>query len=256
MDTRLPPGSGWFASPVNVIPNRLGYAARTVGRAMTTEPTVTEVEFSFDGGNFFLVEASEQAECGFELELVVPRSGGEVLEYFTVTGADPERVLALLERARNISEVRLLERFDDRARFELVTDGHLAKALADLGTPVTQITARAGYGRLTAEVPPHIDAGAAVEGFLAEYPAAELVARRRTERRAPLLTRDQFATEVMTDLTEKQLQVLRVAHAEGYFEWPREITAEVIADRFGVSTPTVSEHLRVAERKVFDALFE
>lgn len=222
---------------------------------MTNEPTVTEVEFRFDGGDFFLVEASEQAECEFELELVVPRSDGEVLEYFTVTGAEPEQVQALLEGARDVSAVRLLERSGDLARFELVTGGHLAKALADQGTRVTQITATAGQGRLTAEVPPHIDVGAAVEGFLAEWPNAELVARRLTERRAPLLTRDQLVAELVGDLTQKQLRALRVAHAAGYFEWPREVSAEEVADRLEISSPTLSEHLRAAERKLLGELF-
>lgn len=222
---------------------------------MADRRTVTEVEFRFDDGDFFLVAASEQAECEFQLELVVPRSDGEVLEYFTVMGADPERVLVLLDRARDVSEARLLEQSENRARFELVTEGHLAKALADLGTRVTQITAVAGRGQLMAEVPPHIDVGAAIDGFLAEYPDAELVARRRTERRAPLLTRDQFVTELVADLTERQLRVLRVAHAEGYFEWPRQVTAGEVADRLEVSTPTVSEHLRAAERKLLGGLF-
>lgn len=222
---------------------------------MADEPTVTEVEFRFDDGDFFLVAASEAAECEFELELVVPRSDGEVLEYFTVTGAHPERVQELLDGARDVSAVRLLEQTDDRARFELVTDGHLAKALADQGTRVTQITATAGQGQLTAEVPPHIDAGAAVQGFLAEWPNAELVARRRTDRRAPLLTRDQLVAQLVEDLTEKQLRVLRVAHAAGYFAWPREATAEAIADRLDIATPTFSEHLRAAERKLLGSLF-
>lgn len=222
---------------------------------MAAGQTVTELEFRFDGGEFFLVEASGAAACEFELELVVPRSAGEVLEYFTVTGADPDRVLALLENARDVSEVRLLEQSGDRGRFELVTDGHLAKALADHGTPITRITATAGQGRLTAEVPPHIDVAAAVEGFLAEYPNAELVASRRTARRAPLLTREQLVAELVDDLTEKQLRALQVAHAEGYFEWPRGATAEEIADRLEISPPTLSEHLRAAERKLFGGLF-
>lgn len=223
--------------------------------ADTSDPTVTEVEISFGSGDFFLVMASERAECEFQLELVVPRSDGEVLEYFTVTGADPERVLALLHEARDVTEARLLERSGDRARFELVTDGHLAKALADQGTPVTGITATAGQGRLTAEVPPHIDVSSAIEGFLAEYPEAELVARRRTERQTPLLTRDQFVTELLAGLTEKQLRVLRVAHAEGYFDWPRDHSAEQLASRLEVATPTFTEHLRAAERKLLDELF-
>lgn len=223
---------------------------------MAPNETVVELEFAFDEGDFFLVEASKEAECDMELELVVPRSDGSVLEYFSVRGADPDDVLKLLQSSRDIVEVRLVERRAEGGLYELISDSSLAQALADEGTPVTRISATAGQGQLRAEVPGHVDAGTVIDGFLAENPGAELTARRETDRRAPVLTSHQFAMSLMTELTERQLRALRVAHAEGYFEWPRDARAADIAEQLGVATSTFGQHLRAAERKVFDVLFE
>lgn len=46
------------------------------------------------------------------------------------------------------------------------------------------------------------------------------------------------------DLTPGQREVLRTALAEGYFEIPREVTMNELADRFDVSSQAVSERLR------------
>lgn len=53
-------------------------------------------------------------------------------------------------------------------------------------------------------------------------------------------------------LTEYELYVLRVAHEEGYFEWPRRVRLEDLAARLGVSKATVAEHLRRALKKLLN----
>ncbi|AFK21078.1 ArsR family transcriptional regulator (plasmid) [Haloferax mediterranei ATCC 33500] len=55
-------------------------------------------------------------------------------------------------------------------------------------------------------------------------------------------------------LTSRQREVLAVAVERGYYESPRETTHEEIAAHLGVTTATVSEHLRKIERRVLSAL--
>lgn len=57
-------------------------------------------------------------------------------------------------------------------------------------------------------------------------------------------------------LTEKQRQALRAAYYSGYFEQPKANSAEDISDSLGVSRSTFLQHLRSAQRKVFDDFFE
>jgi predicted DNA binding protein len=56
------------------------------------------------------------------------------------------------------------------------------------------------------------------------------------------------------ELTERQHQALEAAFHSGFFEWPRESTGEDVAASLGVAPPTFHQHLRKAERKVFDHL--
>ena len=48
----------------------------------------------------------------------------------------------------------------------------------------------------------------------------------------------------------RQRELLVTALEEGYYEMPREITLEELADKVGVAKTTASQHLRKAERKL------
>ncbi|WP_430504436.1 bacterio-opsin activator domain-containing protein [Haloparvum sp. PAK95] len=218
--------------------------------------SVVELEFEMRGTDFLLVRASEEASCELRLEELRQRSDGSVLEFVTVRGADPDRVLELVEEADELRDGRILDRDGDTALFEVVSESAVPTALADNETRFTNITAKAGEGRLVAEVPSHVDASTVIESFLEQYPDAELVARRKTDREAPTLTANRFRDDVLSDLTDRQLQALRTAYASGYFDWPREATTDAIADELDIASSTFSQHLRVAERKLLDSLFE
>ncbi|WP_167879934.1 helix-turn-helix domain-containing protein [Halorhabdus rudnickae] len=58
------------------------------------------------------------------------------------------------------------------------------------------------------------------------------------------------------DLTARQREVLETAYEMGYFEYPRNASAAVVADELGVATPTFTEHLAAAQRKLLEGLLE
>lgn len=220
-----------------------------------SKQAVVELEFKLEGDDFFLATVSEETESEFELDTMIPRSDGTVLEFLTVRGIDPSDAREYLQDAPGIRDVRLLHQGGDEAFFELISESRIATALADEEAFVNRIRASGGEGRLVAEVPSHIDVSTVITSFLMEYPGAELVARRETSRQAPSVSEVQFVTSLVEGLTEKQLRALRVAHANGYFEFPRRHKAAEIAELLGVSTPTFSQHLRVAQKKLLDGIF-
>lgn len=59
-------------------------------------------------------------------------------------------------------------------------------------------------------------------------------------------------TDIDDRLTERQHVVFEAARQHGYYEWPREITADALAAEIGISKATVLEHLRKAEAKLLD----
>jgi hypothetical protein len=62
------------------------------------------------------------------------------------------------------------------------------------------------------------------------------------------------AEPVLGILTAKQAGTLRLAHAMGYYEIPRRTSTEELARHLGMDKGTVGEHLRRAEKHVFDRL--
>lgn len=65
---------------------------------------------------------------------------------------------------------------------------------------------------------------------------------------------DAIATSVGNDdsLTERQREVFETAKRLGYYNWPRETSADALASELDVSKATVLEHLRKAEAKLLD----
>lgn len=63
-------------------------------------------------------------------------------------------------------------------------------------------------------------------------------------------------SSIYSNLTKKQLSVIEYAAKNGYYQIPREISAEKIADNFNISVSAVHDHIRKAERKIFNMLFE
>lgn len=61
--------------------------------------SAVEVELELRDRDCFFVDASAVADCRIELEHVVNRSDDRLLEYFTVEGAAPDRVLTMAEAA-------------------------------------------------------------------------------------------------------------------------------------------------------------
>ncbi|WP_254809819.1 helix-turn-helix domain-containing protein [Natronosalvus amylolyticus] len=65
-----------------------------------------------------------------------------------------------------------------------------------------------------------------------------------------------FADHAHQRLTDRQLETLRLAYQAGYFEWPRERTGSEVAGLLAVSQPTFARHLRIAQRKLYELLFD
>lgn len=60
---------------------------------------------------------------------------------------------------------------------------------------------------------------------------------------------------IITGLTDKQIEMLCEAFSAGYFDQPAKVTADQLATRAGLSRSTFTEHLRKAENKVMTNVF-
>jgi len=56
-------------------------------------------------------------------------------------------------------------------------------------------------------------------------------------------------------LTDKQREIMNAAYRYGYYDIPKRISSEQLSERLNISKPTLLEHLRKAERRLFTEIF-
>ena len=57
-------------------------------------------------------------------------------------------------------------------------------------------------------------------------------------------------------LSDRQAEAIKLAHASGYYEIPRQTTTAEIAEAMGIERRTAETHLRLAEQKIIDSFLE
>ncbi len=65
-----------------------------------------------------------------------------------------------------------------------------------------------------------------------------------------------FFSLAHTDLTPKQLEALKAACRQGYYEFPRKVSLEELADKIGESRTTLQDKIRRAEKAIIPVLLE
>lgn len=217
----------------------------------------TELELQVTDPGCFFVWASSEASCQLTLEHLIHRSDETLLEFFSVVGADPSDVVDMAAGGTSISEARLLREGLDGGLVQFVVSGPcVTTTLADAGAVTRAVTASNGTGRVVASVPAHTDVRAVVETFQSRHPDSELLASRQRSRSIPVRSEQGVRGTLADQLTDRQLEVLRTAYLSGYFEWPRERSAEECAEALGISQPTFSQHMRAVQHAIAECLFE
>lgn len=221
-----------------------------------SESGVVELEFAVTDPAHPFVGASAAEDCRVDLEEMVPRGGGEYAEFFSVTGADPDSILAFAGQHESVSP-KLVREYENGGLFEFsVAADCPAVTLAEQGALPRTVRGIDGEGTIVGELPSGSDPAAVVEGFLDEYSAAEFVAKRETDHSATTFNYDGFQQVLRARLTDRQFEVIEAAYEAGYYEWPRECTGQEVAKSLGITSATFSQHVHAAERKLLAILFE
>ncbi|UPV73572.1 PAS domain S-box protein [Halorussus limi] len=234
----------------------IGYALNALEQkqALVSERSI-ELDFRIRGSESPILAFVAETGAEFEFQNAVQRSDGRLHVFFTIEGADSDEALAFAEGVPWIESVRLVTEGDGESLFECTLSGRsFLRSLMDRGAMPRTLTAAGDEGRFVIRVPQSADVRTFVNHFEDYYGEAQLVARR--ERDDPVMTKQDFESELADRLTERQREVLQLAYFGGYFEWPRGSTAQELAETLGVSQPTVSRHIRSAERALFGILFE
>ncbi|WP_435348464.1 bacterio-opsin activator domain-containing protein [Haloarchaeobius sp. HRN-SO-5] len=215
---------------------------------------VVEVEFeTTDDGDFF-VSVSDRLDCRCTFEGMVSTTDETMLHYVRVDGAPPEDVLAVAEATPEVDDCRVVHRSEGDALFEVDLETSAVKTLIAAGASGRTVAAEGGHATIVAETAPEADLHGVIDALLDRYPDSEFVAKRTLSR--PFMTTRQYHDSLRDRFTDRQLETLRAAFLAGYYEWPRQSTAENVAASMGVASSTWLRHLRKAERTLVRSFFD
>ncbi|TKX84349.1 hypothetical protein EXE43_19390 [Halorubrum sp. SS5] len=229
-------------SGLELLGETLGFAIIADRRRNTLiESDAVELEFSFASP---LADLSAAFGCRCDhLGSVV--DGDDTHAYETrITHGDFDEIQAFLNKYPEIRECRLVECRGETCLVEVTVAGAPPGLLAEAGFGLVSLHASNGETRLIAEVPSDEDVTRVVDALSEYWDNVELVAKRQTPTRGADLP---IPPDSAAGLTDRQRSVLETAYEKGYYDWPRDHTAEEIAESLDIASSTLHQHLRAAE---------
>ena len=230
----------------------VGHAISAVERKRALmSDEVVEVDFRIEN-LFDVLDVAVETGGTVTIDQVVPVTDDEFRLYGTATDDAVDAVTALVESLPSWEEVTV-HSDGDPVKFDLrVTEPPVLSAIASLGGYVDGAVIDDGDFRMTLHLAPNVDVRRVIDVVQETYPTAEMTKRRQVTRfpDAP----DRVQRILTEELTDRQRTALESAFHAGFFEWPRGSSGEEIADGLDISAPTFHQHLRKAERKIFDSL--
>ena len=234
----------------------VGYAFNALERrAALAAETATELRIRVPDGTLL----GGLADGGDDVDLSVEQISAAVDERsrfsLVVRNVAEPTVRETLGEASAVESITTVADDGDETRYDLTTSSEslLSRVLGRGAT--LEAETHDDWGLVaTLRIPRSASARTYLDMFRRAFEEVELVGRREIDR--PVRSRDEIETALEAKLTDRQTEVLRTAHAAGFFEQPRDSTGEEIAELLDVSQPTVNTHIRTAQRKLFDLLFE
>ncbi|WP_226479557.1 PAS domain S-box protein [Natrinema amylolyticum] len=226
----------------------------TKNRELLLSDEIVELEFKVADPEVFYIRLTDELDCRCLLTSSVPLPDEKSINYHLIENADPESVLELAEESEMIEAAEINSERDDGFVLQTTTARSVVTLSMEMSATLQSAVSENGQATLVFEVPSSASVRKMAESLQSMFTDVDLVAKRELER--SVQTASTFHDTVEAELTEKQQATLEAAYAAGYYDWPREVTAEQLADTMGVSSSTLHQHLRTGERKLLSVFFE
>ena len=104
---------------------------------------------------------------------------------------------------------------------------------------------------LRLSIPQHVSQRPLFDSLTSRYQQIDLVAKRqvRTQQLPDAGTIEEL-------LTDRQCEILNAAFHGGYYQTPRQVRGEDLAESFGISGPAVYKHLQAAHHRLLETVFD
>jgi PAS domain S-box-containing protein len=237
----------WF----DALGRTVGFAIHAAkNRELLFADSVVELEFDVTGSDTMLVETADELGCRLTLDGYVAAGERWVL-YVDVEAADPRAVVEAVAGTDRLEQGRVL---GEAGRVELtVSRSKLLDTVTAAGASLRRVEIGPDNADLLLEAPVSVDVRELVSRLQAAFPETALLSRREPDHDA---RRSSRPDDLLGDLTARQREALEAAFHAGYFDWPRETTAEAVAESLDLAPPTLHGHLRKAEQTILSGILE
>jgi PAS domain S-box-containing protein len=223
------------------------------GRILSANKVI-ELEFTIDDRDLLLSKLSGRADGTISSAGTVTQEDGSLRLYLTTEDANTDDVLSVLDGEDAVRSATCVAEHDGEALFDVTLEESLIATLVDHGAVPKSAVSENGIARYSIELPYEADAREVFSLVEDNYRSTDLVGYHEHER--PVQTQQEFRAALADRFTDRQETALRTAYLGGFFEWPREVDGDELADGMDISRPTYHQHLRAAQHKVYEELFE
>lgn len=233
----------------------IGYGINAVEtRRSVLADKVTELELRIGEPDSFVNAVAGVVGAPVHFREHTPLSDERSRVLFSLSNADTDTVLDLESEFVTVESLRLVEREGDQLFRATLSGRTLAGTLLECGGIPTEITAHPEATTAVVTIPRELEVRTFIERLQRWYPDVELVSRRDEVRKHE--GRGALTTLLDAELTERQREVLLTAFESGFFQSPRETTGAELAELLDISQPTLTHHLREAQRRLFTHLLD
>jgi len=237
----------------------IAYAINAVeSKKAIVSDEVTRLTFDLGSADLAVVDFVDRFGCEITVESLVPGPEGSLRAVVAARslGETPDGEAIADLPVEDLKRVASGDEDDDTlGLYEVtLTDQSLFSVAIEHGGRPCGCTIGGDEAAVTIELAADAAVREFVEMFRTAFPGIELVAQRTCER--PQRTPTEFFAGLVDDLTDRQLEALQLAYYSGYLEEPRLRSATDIAETMDISQPTFNSHLRAANRKLCERLFD
>jgi len=229
----------------------LNYSRTLEQRQGTGGQLHTQVTFEIDDSTEALQRLAAATDSALRLETVAERADDHLRVLVTVVNGETAEVH---DHAASMASVNAAERFGEDAHGQLslrLRPPFLESVVSRHGGRLLAAEFGADGTRARIGIPPNASPRPIIDALTSRYEQIDLVAKRQTPR--PSLPTAEQVEDVLTD---RQCEILKTAFYGGYYETPRQVKGQDIAESFGISGPAVYNHLQAAHRTILDTVFD
>ena len=211
--------------------------------------TYTELEFELSDPRFPLHQLATDTGCRLRLETILENMTDEMRVLVTVVDGERETVLDATSEASSIVDATQFGDADSLQLTLTVQKPFLASVVGKHGGTLVESVSDSSGTRFTVELQNSANKRPLLDSLSSGYQEIEPVAQRQRDKPS-IYGPDQIDDE----LTDRQYEIINAAYYGGYYETPRQITGEELAESFDISSPAIYKHIQSAHRTLLKSI--